>query len=399
MRIASIDPNSYNNTVGSPTAAAFLGLMWMRGDGVQHPDYRKAYTYFRKAIRHNVPTAINGMGMLYWYGWDVVQDKREALKLFQQASALDYADAFYNTAMVLAELDPVANADAIFQNLLAAVQGGYALANYEIVSRFLRSEGSCHLSILLLRTFLERVDVPRMFEHALSSYAVGDFEAALTRYLFLAEQGHVTAQHNAAFILERHGDGPDEQRRALLQWQRAANQGDIAARLKVGDYFYHHGDYTSAMAAYFQATERQPPSAQALYNVAYMYHHGLGCDADYWTATRYYHAAMDAHAAAWFPVSLALLMLDVSFYGPSLREMALIIVGVATCFIIGYVIGRRRSSPALNPSSVLQPATAGAFFPATPHRPSPILLERDHPITNNNNSGDGEIDANDHHSE
>ena len=161
-------------------AASLLGLLWMRGEGVPEVNYRKAYTLFRQGMRQNNPIAINGMGMLYWKGWDVLQDKQEALKLFKRASNHGFADAFYNTAMVLAEMDPAGNSDGIFQNLLAAVQGGYALASYEIVRRFLRSEGTCHLSVFLLKQFIDRVDIPRMFEHALKAYASNDFDAAIT---------------------------------------------------------------------------------------------------------------------------------------------------------------------------------------------------------------------------
>lgn len=319
---------------GSSVAASLLGLLWMRGEGVPGVNYRKAYTYFRQGMRQNNPIAINGMGMLYWKGWDVLQDKQEALKLFKRASNHGFADAFYNTAMVLAEIDPIGNADGTFQNLLAAVQSGYALANYEIVKRFLRSQGTCHLSVFLLQQFINRVDIPRMFEHALKAYASHDFDAATTRYIYLAQQGFATAQHNAAFILEHHGDTEQERDiRALIQWNRAALQGDIMARVRVGDIYYRRGMYLAAASAYHTAAtsnnllpksgnsssaisdalgeQKRTAPAIPLFNLAYMYHRGIGLEQDKWMAARYYHAAMQAHSAAWLPVKVCLLLLNI----------------------------------------------------------------------------------------
>lgn len=303
----------------------------MRGDALPEPDYRRAYTHFRIAMKRDDPVAVNGMGVLYWHGWGIIQDKAEALKLFKKAAEAGYSEAYFNTAMLLAEEDPVEHQGSILMNLLAAVQGGYAMASYEFVSRFLRAEGSCHLSVLLLSQFMERVDVPTMFGDAVAAYAAGHFEAALTRYLFLAEQGLVTAQHNAAFILEHHGDTEDEQARAQVLWYHAANQGDPAARLRVGDHQYKKGQYQDAAASYYQAIkDTKYNSAQAYFNLGYMYHRGIGLKRDFWMAYRYYAGAIAAHPVAWAPVSVAIFVLT---HARTINQGAKIIIAAGTLSI------------------------------------------------------------------
>jgi SEL1 protein len=66
--------------------------------------------------------------------------------------------------------------------------------------------------------------------------------------------------------------------RALQQWNRAAHQNNVEAQLKVGDHYYYgwgaQVDYKRAAEAYHQAEQEQ--SAQAMFNLGYMYEFGRG---------------------------------------------------------------------------------------------------------------------------
>jgi SEL1 protein len=68
-------------------------------------------------------------------------------------------------------------------------------------------------------------------------------------------------------------------KRALLHWQRSANQGYGLARVKLGDYHYYGWgtpvDYEMAATHYKIAAEQQH-SAQAMFNLGYMHEQGLG---------------------------------------------------------------------------------------------------------------------------
>lgn len=69
-------------------------------------------------------------------------------------------------------------------------------------------------------------------------------------------------------------DSNEKYQRALLLWQRSANQGYGMARVKLGDYFYYgYGtqvDHESAVSHYKIAYEQQQ-SAQAMFNLGTYY--------------------------------------------------------------------------------------------------------------------------------
>ena len=99
--------------------------------------------------------------------------------------------------------------------------------------------------------------------------------------------------------------------RANAYYKLAAQQGNVEAELKLGDYsFYGLGqesDLERAVAHYRTASESR--SAQAMFNLAYMYAHGLGLSRDYHLAKRHYDIALETAVEAWAPVNLAMLEL------------------------------------------------------------------------------------------
>ena len=90
----------------------------------------------------------------------------------------------------------------------------------------------------------------------------------------------------------------------------------MEAELKLGDYaFYGYGsdvDWEAAVAHYRSAAEAR--SAQAMFNLAYMYAHGLGLARDFHLAKRHYDMAAETAAEAWAPAQLALLELRLLQY-------------------------------------------------------------------------------------
>ena len=133
---------------------------------------------------------------------------------------------------------------------------------------------------------------------AYQDYKAGRIDQALVRYAFLADLGYEHAQSNAGFILDRGEstlfDKNQSLARALSYWSRAASQGYVVARLKLGDYHYYgfgtEPDYsTSAFHYRFAAENDRNP--QAMFNLGYMHEQGYGMDKDIHLAKRYYDLA------------------------------------------------------------------------------------------------------------
>ena len=112
-------------------------------------------------------------------------------------------------------------------------------------------------------------------------------------------------------------DADDAASTALMLYKLAAQQGNVDANLKIGDYFYygkggHPVDFVKASAHYLLASKRS--NAEAMFNLALMYEHGIGVDRDFYLAKRYFDKARVAHSDANVPVALALWKLRAHAY-------------------------------------------------------------------------------------
>ena len=94
-------------------------------------------------------------------------------------------------------------------------------------------------------------------------------------------------------------------------YKPAAQQGDVEAELKLGDYHYYGlgtpVDLEASVTHYRAAAESR--NAQAMFNLAHMYAHGLGLSRDFHLAKRHYDMAAESATEAYAPVKLAMLEL------------------------------------------------------------------------------------------
>lgn len=301
--------------LGSASAKGFLGEIYLWGLGVQK-DSQKAFRYFREGAKGGSAVAQNGLGVLYRDGIEVLEDAEEALQHFEKAAEEGLAEAQYNAAILMHSTNPRSKEDKSLALLVQAFQQGHVLAQFEIARRNVHNNLVCTFCLTLLRGVSERSPDVALFEEAFADYHAGDAEVALAKYIYLSDRGYEAAQTNAAHILMEAGTAAGD-RRALVYLHRAANQGDLAARVHLGDLFYEGRgipapDLITAYLAYKEAYGRN--SAQASFNLGYMYERGLGVPQDFFLARRYYDTAavMDLknNAGAWFPVKLAIMSLS-----------------------------------------------------------------------------------------
>ena len=76
-------------------SAAFLGRMYLRGEGVK-TDYTMAKAWFERSVENGDREGYNGLGIIYRDGLGVKQDIKKALACFDAAAAQELAEAQVN---------------------------------------------------------------------------------------------------------------------------------------------------------------------------------------------------------------------------------------------------------------------------------------------------------------
>ena len=120
-----------------------------------------------------------------------------------------------------------------------------------------------------------------------------DYKKALYWYTKAAQQGHLAAQTNLGLIYDKGQGVPQDYQKALQWYTRAAEQGSSAAQYNLG-VMYDNGqgvaqDYSKALQWYTLAAEQG--NAEAQYNLGLMYKNGQGAAQDYSTALLWYTRA------------------------------------------------------------------------------------------------------------
>ena len=312
-------------SAGDPTAYAQLGNMYAQGIAVDQ-DNITALEYFRKGVAKDHPPSQNGLGYMYMHGYGVERDYKRAVEYFKAAAERGNAEAQFNLgAMHIGGMGLKKAYDKALHYFTLAAHQGHTLALYNLAQMHLNGLGaarSCPVGAQFLKAVAERGPWASLLEEAHAALQSGDSAVPLQLYSQLAEGGFELAQSNVAFLIDQHlTNSPDEPllglsggelaARAMHMYKLAAQQGNVEAQLKLGDYMYWGlgtaVDLEGAVAHYRTASEAR--SAHAMFNLAYMYTHGLGLSRDFHLAKRHYDMAMETSTDAWAPVQLALLEL------------------------------------------------------------------------------------------
>ncbi|RKP06995.1 hypothetical protein THASP1DRAFT_17714, partial [Thamnocephalis sphaerospora] len=330
------------NVIGfASRAAALLGEMYWRGEGVSQNN-ATALRWFLSAAEHDDPVAQNALGVMYRDGSGVPKDLKKAISYFRAAAAKEgQYDAHVNLGVLYFNAKHYADAK---QHFSLAAHHGHLLAQYYLADIHWEGHGtskSCPLAVSLYKMVAEKGDwqyspIPTAYQ----AYKRGDYETALLAYLQAAEMGYEMAQANAAWLLdkrkhafklvyalhpvrsadaapylrpqtERHGHlamtVPYSQV-ALINWMRAANQGNMDARVKTGDYYFNGlGTEASAeqAARCYQSVAKSETSSLAMWNLGWMHENGIGVAKDFHLADRWYARALEVDPDAYIPVLLS----------------------------------------------------------------------------------------------
>ncbi|XGW06019.1 hypothetical protein V3C99_016396 [Haemonchus contortus] len=312
---------------GHAGAFAFLGKMYLDGTHITPQDNTTAFNLFLRSADKGNQNGQAGLGVMYLQGRGVRKDYEKAYRLFSLAAEQGWVDAqLYLGEMYFKGLGVKRDFKAALKYYQMATQNGHILASYNLARMHSSGIGvirQCTTAVEFYKNVAERGRWSERLMEAYTAYKEGRRDEAAIKYLFLAELGYEPAQTNVAYILDRgEADSlfPSSKEnvleRAIVQWQRAANQEYPLARIKLGDYHYYGwgtpADYQQAAQHYKLAVERHA-TAQAMFNLGLMHEQGLGITRDLHLAKRFYDMAAEQSSDAAVPVALALAKLTVLF--------------------------------------------------------------------------------------
>ena len=234
--------------IAASSACAYIGKMYIRGEGVEI-DYGKGREWFERGAGQESPGCHTGLARLYLFGLGVEVDYARGLKYLNEASVL--GDGMAKVLLAL-ELEKTSTDYGQIIGLLdIARQKGVPEAYYHL-GRLLKkgypnSPPNCKSALKYTKKW---VQLTRWHDDhinlAQTAYDSEKYDDALVNYLIAAELGLEVAQTNAAILLDedkvdfRKLDYNASQGNlnrfdlALPLYLRAANQGNVDARVRAG---------------------------------------------------------------------------------------------------------------------------------------------------------------------
>lgn len=320
----------------SAPALALTGYLYALGLGVPL-DMDKAESFFEQSLEDGM--GMNGLGFIRFK-----QERfSEAFALFNQSATAGSPDGMFNLAsLFLTGTGTQQNFQKAFMFYTEALRRGHTPAGYSLAVMHLNGIGTvrdCGMAVSLLKEVAERGEyVSALLRSAYALVEKGETEYAALQFLKLAEAGHQVSQENLAHLIDS-GQAMAflyiTERRKKISSQRffemAAEQGSVKSALKLGDLAFYGGglkadfdesnedeevniihhevfdpDYQSAFQWYAKARDQGtrvsglvgPTSwisilvATAEFNLAYMYHWGLGVRKNLVDAAKHYKRAI-----------------------------------------------------------------------------------------------------------
>jgi len=245
-----------------------------------------AVKYLKKASDRGLPEAKYRLGTLYRKGVGVSQDFGQALNHFSSAAATGHGPALFQAA--------------------------------EMHNQGLGTARSCKMAVQVYKIVAEKAEFAKIVQRARGYYLKGDYEHSLILYAKAAEMGFETAQLNAGWLLDRQLGWPDDASKALAYryYLGASDQQNSNAQRIIGDYHFYgwlqqdsekKDRFEEASKYYHLAAENAAnPNPEAMFNVGWMHHIGVGMSRDLELAKRYYDQSKTISSNSVVPSNLLL---------------------------------------------------------------------------------------------
>ena len=247
-----------------------LGVMYMRGIGVEQDQARGADLYLRSATL-GFPSAQFNLGLAYYRGKGVDQDRVRAAFWWLKASEQDHAVAQYNLGALLWSGHGV-NQDqsrAMHWFRKAKENGSRDASNF-LLTLFAPMYKELNADKLLQARANSKRQIPLidefgMYKLGLQAVEKQEFSQAYGYWQPLAADGHVDSQYRIAGLLER-GQGVEKDFAKALDWyQRAAQKGQGDAQFRLGLYYMEESpERNEALGFYWIQSAADNDSEQAI---------------------------------------------------------------------------------------------------------------------------------------
>lgn len=295
-----------------------LGHIYFTGEGLDVPNVELAERYLKRSItvqsaqtrsRSNIDL---GIMQQFYYNNDTA-----AIRYYKRVLESTNNNGIVNFQLAnLTKKYPHLKLGDPFTLMHTAYLRGYVPAIYEyarMTEQGVNKRYNCEDTAYLFKSFIEEDEVT-VAPHLRTAYAEllkGNSEVALWAYTQAAEQGIETALVSAAYLLYQLPYNFEEPRRtlpermtmAIAYYTRAFKQDNLDAGVVAGDIYYLVGNYTSALSMYQSASLKFAP--QAIWDLGYMYEHGLGVEKDFHLAKRYYDQVLEHNPKLYFAVKLS----------------------------------------------------------------------------------------------
>lgn len=302
-----------------------LGHIYFTGEAQGSPDIDLAEKYLKRSIevieKHSSIRCRSNidLGLINQY---LHQNLTEALRYYTRMGASRSNDGTVEFQLAkLSREHPELELGDPFVLMQTAHLLGHSHSTYEfakMTEESLNNRYSCEDSAYLYKKFVEDnegIMAPQL-SVSYGSLLRGNAEIALWGYAQAAEQGFEPAQVSAAYILYQLPCNLEEPPRTLSErkqmaityYIRAFKQDNVDAGVVAGDIFYRMGNHSKAVSVYQSAALKFSP--QAIWNLGYMYEHGLGTEMDFHLAKRYYDQVLEHNSKLYLPVKLSVLKLQ-----------------------------------------------------------------------------------------